>query len=164
MVATAPACQWMSRPRRVLGMTLLEMLLVLVLIAAAGLLAAGALGGGMRGMQLRTASAQLAAQLRQARTLAITSGQAQQVVVAPARKQWRGVGGRTGTFPPALAISFSGAGQLQPARDEGAIAFFADGGSSGGRIVLRSGEAGRRIDVAWLTGQVRVSNTEGTPQ
>jgi general secretion pathway protein H len=38
----------------------------------------------------------------------------------------------------------------------GAIHFFADGGSNGGRITLASGERKLNVDVDWLTGRVAI--------
>ena len=47
-----------------------------------------------------------------------------------------------------------GAAQLQPSAGTGAIAFYPDGGASGGRIELIGQRAGWQLDVAWITGQV----------
>jgi len=38
----------------------------------------------------------------------------------------------------------------------GAIRFFPDGGSNGGRITLASGERKFNVDVDWLTGRVAI--------
>ncbi len=38
----------------------------------------------------------------------------------------------------------------------GAIRFFADGGSNGGRITLAAGERKFNVDVDWLTGRVAI--------
>ena len=40
------------------------------------------------------------------------------------------------------------------------LAFFPDGASTGGRIRLTAKNAARDIDVAWLTGEVRVKRGE----
>jgi general secretion pathway protein H len=45
---------------------------------------------------------------------------------------------------------------LQPSPGEGAIRFFADGASTGGRIQVSLKGATWNIDVAWLTGQVKL--------
>lgn len=54
----------MMRLAPALGFSLLEMLLVLVLIAAATLLAMAAFSGGLRGINLRAAANDMAAQMR----------------------------------------------------------------------------------------------------
>ena len=81
------------------GFSLLEMLLVMALIAAASLLAVAAFGGGMQGIKLRAGARDLAAQMRFARAVAISSGQAQDVVVDPQARRWQGAKGRSGDLP-----------------------------------------------------------------
>ena len=41
-------------------------------------------------------------------------------------------------------------------QDTGAIRFFPDGSSTGGRVTLMVGERSYAVDVDWLTGRVRV--------
>lgn len=142
------------------GVSLLEMLLVVALIAAASVLAAGALGGGFAGMQLRSNAKEVAAQLRYTRTHAIATGEPQRFVIDPAAHTWTAPNGRDGEIPEALGIRFYGARQVQPARGEGAIVFFPDGASTGGRVQLTREEAAWNIDVAWLTGQVKLRRGE----
>ena len=137
------------------GMSLLEMVLVLALVAALALMAAMAMSGGMDGMRLRSAGKSLAAELRYTRTRAISTGVVQQLQINPGSRRWQGADGHHGELPQALTVSFTGAGQLQTRRDEGVIRFFEDGVSSGGRIELRAGAAVWRIDVAWITGEVK---------
>ena len=43
---------------------------------------------------------------------------------------------------------------------EGAILFFPDGGSTGGRVTLSAGTAAWSADVAWLTGETRLLRDE----
>ena len=85
------------------GFTLLEMLVVLAIIAAASLLAMAAFNGGMRGMQLRSSARDIAAQLRFARAVAISTGEPQDVVIDPKARSWRGAKGRSGSPPMAKA-------------------------------------------------------------
>jgi len=129
--------------------------MVVVLIAAIGAVTAASLGGGIDGLRLRSATRELVNELRHARARAIASGQAQRVEVDIAAPAWTTDGGRRGQWPEALDVRFTGARELQPAAGVGAIVFFADGASSGGRIELSRGRAVMQIEVAWLTGQVR---------
>ena len=79
----------MMRTRRPThGFTLLEMLLVMALVAAASLLAVAAFGGGMQGMKLRAGAKDVAAQMRFARAVAISSGQPQDVLIDPQARRW----------------------------------------------------------------------------
>lgn len=144
-----------TRQLRVGGMSLLEMLLVIALIALVGLVTGGMFARGMAGAQLRNAGKELASQLRLARAEAVARGSVQRFVIEPRARRWEGAGGRSGTLPESLQVSFEGAAQLQQGAGRGAIEFHPDGGSSGGRIVIQRGDARWRIDVGWLTGEVR---------
>jgi len=149
--------------RRASGVSLLEMLLVVALIAAASLLAAAAFSGGVGGMQLRSSAKEIAAQLRYTRTQAITTGEPQQFVIDPQAHTWQAPSGRSGEIPADLGVVFIGARQLQPSAGEGAIRFFADGASTGGRVQISLKDAMWNIDVAWLTGQVKLRRAEAAP-
>jgi len=143
------------------GVSLLEMLLVVALIAIAGMLAAMVLTGGLDGMRLRSSSKEIAAQLRYARAQAIATGQPQRFVIDPARHQWQGPNQRQGNIPPSLGVEFTGAREAQARAGEGGILFFPDGASTGGRVQLSAKKATWRIDVAWLTGEVRLARAPG---
>lgn len=158
----------MHRRRDSAGVTLLEMLLVVALIAIAATLAAMVLSGGMRGMQLRSASQEIAAQLRYTRARAIASGEPQRFTIEPRAHRWTAAEGRRGEIPAALSVDFTGAREATAspaaANGQGAILFFPDGASTGGRIQLLSGNAGWRVDVGWLMGDVRLSRAQvGAP-
>ena len=147
--------------RRSRGVSLLEMLLVVALIAIAGMLAAMVLTGGLDGMRLRSSSKEIAAQLRYARAQAIATGQSQRFVIDPVRHQWQGPNQRQGNIPPSLGVEFTGAREAQARAGEGGILFFPDGASTGGRVQLSAKKATWRIDVAWLTGEVRLARAPG---
>ncbi|TYT22975.1 type II secretion system protein GspH [Luteimonas viscosa] len=142
------------------GFSLLEMLLVMALIAATGLLAAGVLTGGFDRMALRSSAKELTAQLRFARAHAIATGVPQRFTVDPAAHAWQGANGRGGDFPEQLIVHFTGAREVQPAEGVGAIVFFGDGASTGGRLQLSLRDAAWNIDVAWLTGEVTLRRGE----
>ena len=147
---------------RVRGVSLLEMLLVIALIAGASVLAMAAFGGGMAGMQLRGEAREIAAQLRFTRTHAIATGQPQRFTINPRAHAWTAPRNRRGTLPEALGVTFTGAREPQPRDGEGAIVFFADGASTGGRVQLRRERAAWNIDVAWLTGEVKLRQVEAS--
>jgi general secretion pathway protein H len=156
---------------RTRGFTLLEMLVVLALIAAASLLAVAALGGGLRGMQLHAGAKDLAAQMRFARALAISSGQPQDVLIDPQARRWQGARGRVGTLPAKGEVVFTGAraSQFLPsaattdAGEQGLVRFFPDGAATGGRVRLLINGGGWDVDVGWLTGEVRVARVQTSP-
>lgn len=143
------------------GVSLLEMLLVLALIAAIAMVAAMAMSGGMDGMKLRSAGKEVAAELRYARTRAIATGQPQSFALDVRTRRWTGPNGRHGELPDALAVRYTGARQTQVRDDEGVVRFFEDGASTGGRIELSARAAVWRIDVGWITGEVRSGLLQG---
>lgn len=142
------------------GVSLLEMLLVVAIIAAAGLLATAVLSGGFAGMQLRSSAKEIAAQLRYTRAQALNTGRPQKFVIDPAAHTWRTVNDRHGEIPRKLGILFTGTRGLQARAGEGAILFFPDGASTGGRVQLSAGKAAWNVDVAWLTGEVTLKRGE----
>ena len=145
---------------RARGFSLLEMILVIAIIALATLIAAAALGGGIDGLKLRTSAREVAAQVRYTRAQALATGQPQRFTIDPQAHTWTAPKGRHGDIPKQLDIVFTGAREVQPTRGEGAIVFFADGASTGGRIQLKVKRAAWNIDVTWLTGQVRLKRVE----
>ncbi len=153
---------------RTRGFSLMELLLVMALIAIASLLAVAAFGGGMQGMQLRAGAKDVAAQMRFARAVAISSGQPQDVVIDPQGRRWEGAKGRSGSLPDGGEIVFTGAraSLFEGGRAEdgkGAIRFFPDGAATGGRVRMLANGAGWDVDVGWLTGEVRLSRVQGSP-
>ncbi len=142
--------------RRVAGVSLLEMLLVVLLIAIGTALAAMVLTGGLTGMKLRSEAREIAAQMRYTRAQAMSSGRAQRFVIEPRTHRWTAAGKHRGEVPRDLGIAFIGAREMQQREGEGVIVFFHDGGASGGRVRLSAKSAHWDVDVAWLTGEVRV--------
>lgn len=150
------------RIARVRGFSLLEVLLVVGLIAVTGVLAAAAMSGGFDRIALQSTSKTIAAQLRYTRAQAISTGEPQRFVIDPQARTWQAPNGRHGTIPEPLEVEFTGARELQSSDSEGAILFFADGAATGGRIRVLLRSAAWQIDVAWLTGEVRLARA-GTP-
>lgn len=145
------------------GFSLVEMLLVVALIAAIGVLTATALSGGMDGIRLRAAAKEVAAQLRYTRAQAIATGQPQRFTIDPGAHAWTAPKQRSGEIPAQFGIVFTGARETQPARGVGAIVFFADGASTGGRVQLKAKNAAWNVDVKWLTGEVSLRRGEVVP-
>jgi general secretion pathway protein H len=144
------------------GFTLIEVLVVLALIAAASALAAGVLTGGLAGLRLRSSANTVAAQLRYTRAQALATGEAQRFVIDPRAHRWSAPRGHHGDIPPTLGIAFIGARETQPSAGQGAIVFFPDGASTGGRVQLSAKRAAWNVDVAWLTGEVKATRAEAS--
>ena len=148
---------WRRRPA---GFSLLEVLLVMALIAAASTLAAMTVSGGFESMRLRSSAKEIAANLRYARAQAISTGKPQSFAIDPRAHVWQGANGRKGEIPKKLGIVFTGAREVQPRDGIGAIMFFPDGASTGGRVQLNSRGAAWNVDVAWLTGEVSLHRAQ----
>jgi len=149
--------------RRASGFSLLEVMLVMLLIAAMSVLAAAAVTGGFAGMRVRAEAKQIAAQLRYTRAQAISTGQSQRFLIDPAAHTWLAPNDRKGQVGKAFGIYFYGAREVQPMRGVGAIQFFSDGASTGGRVQLTAKGAAWNIDVSWLTGEVKLTRGEAAP-
>jgi len=174
----------MKHATRAAGFTLIEALVVMALMATAFALFAGALVGALPGQQLRDATNRLAAEMRATRARAVATGIDQSFVIDTQARTWRsgasdeladalapmlgtkpGASGggvrRQGELDDALALGATVAREEQPEPGIAAIRFFADGSSTGGRVIVRRGDAAWRVDVNWLTGAVRVERGEG---
>lgn len=149
--------------RRQRGFTLVELVVVMVLIAAVVGIGAMAAGSALPGQKLRTAAREVAGQLRYTRAQAIATGQPQVFELDVVGKRWKAAGKEAGELPAEIELVATTAREEQPAKDIAAVRFFPDGAATGGRIVLRRGDAAWRVDVAWLTGEVTLSRGEGRP-
>lgn len=137
------------------GYTLVELLVVLVL---AGLAVTAMAQGYVRqspGLQLRQETMAVAATLREARSLAIRDNAERQVLVDREARSLRIVPqGRERFLTGDLEIAGIAAGQENG--EVGAIYFFPDGSSTGGRVALSRGGQTHAVAVNWLTGIVKI--------
>lgn len=145
------------------GLSLIELLLVVALIATVAGLAATVIGRALPGQQLRNAARDVAGQLRYTRAQAIATGRPQSFELDVIGKRWSAAGKRTGDLPAEIELVATTAREEQPAQGVAAVRFFPDGAATGGRFVLRRGDAAWRVDVGWLTGEVTLSRGEGAP-
>jgi general secretion pathway protein H len=145
------------------GFSLVELIVVMVLIAVLAGIGAAAISSGLPGQQLRGAAREVAVELRFARAQAIATGREQTFEINVGDKRWSSAGKRQGTLPAELEVIATTAREEQPARETAVIRFFPEGASTGGRVVLKRGDAAWRIDVGWLTGEVTLSRGEGRP-
>ncbi|HET7728655.1 MAG TPA: GspH/FimT family pseudopilin [Usitatibacter sp.] len=137
--------------------TLLEVIVVLVIAASAYALMAGTLFRSASSGDLKAAARSLASGLRQAQTTAmITKRDALMTVDLEAREyrvegdaQVRRVSEKIDLKLFTAQAEVSGAGK-------GAIRFYPDGSSTGGRITVSSGERQYLVDVDWITGRVSI--------
>jgi general secretion pathway protein H len=157
MISARPSASHPPGWRRIAGFTLIELLLVLLILGIAYGLSAPLLSNGSVGLELKAAARQIAAGLRQARSLA-ASGHIETVLTLDVEKNNFSISGdpKTYTLPRKLIFSlFTAQSELQ---DEaaGSIRFFPDGSSTGGRVMIAAGNEKLSVDVNWLTGRVSI--------
>lgn len=147
----------MSRRALQQGFTLLELLLVLVIVAAGYALLVRGFPGGAPGTELKSAARSVAAGLREARGTAIAS-QVPTALVLDVEKRSMEVsnGARPRILPQRLDLKLYTAQSEIVDDRRGAIRFYPDGSSTGGRVTLASGRQKLLVDVDWLTGRVSI--------
>ena len=153
-----PGCgRGRARSHRIDGVTLLELLVVLSLMALIAAMAVPYFSGGVSTSELRGAAREVAAGLRYARSGAVASRQETRLVLDLEQRSFRVDGDqRSHALPKAVELKlFTAQRDLIDAKS-GAIRFFPDGGSNGGRVTIAAGERKYEVDVDWLTGRVAI--------
>ncbi|HDK38102.1 MAG TPA: type II secretion system protein GspH [Thiolapillus brandeum] len=146
---------------RITGFTLLELLVVMALAAILMTLVPPMISSSLPGVQLKSAARELAAGLRYARSHALTSHETAALTLDVKKRNFQ-ISGRQKHYsiPDSLHINLLTAESETRGEYVGAIRFFPDGGSTGGRITLSQGERAFGVDVDWLTGRVRILDLE----
>ena len=144
--------------------TLIELLVVMALAALLMAAAPPLITAALPGVELKAGARRVVSGLRLARETAIRNGDPVGFIID--------VEGRTvkieGDFPqrslPKNAVVKLVAAQSEMQGDDiGAIRFFPDGSSTGGRIFLgREGRGGYQIGVTWLTGRIQMIDWDGS--
>ncbi|VVQ01806.1 hypothetical protein PS910_03880 [Pseudomonas fluorescens] len=133
------------------GFTLFELLIVIVLVGVAASILAIGVGKGVAKANERSALAHMVSALRSARVQAIATGQPVQARFDLAGRRVMAPGRKPEAWPQDFSV------RLQTARGLGAaFEFFPDGAASGGNILVTRGLARWRIDISWLTGNVKL--------
>ena len=139
------------------GFTLLELLLVLVIAAAGYALVVRFTSGGVSGAELKSAARAVAAGLRDARGAAIATQETVALTLDLERRSFEVSGGkRPRALPERLELKLYTAQSEVVDDKRGAIRFYPDGSSTGGRVTVASGERRFLVDVDWLTGRVSI--------
>ena len=140
------------------GFTLFELLVVLAVLSLVLAVGLPRLVSALPGTETRRSASDLAATLKDARFLAIRRNVETAVVLDLAGRRYAVAGTReTHNLPSGLEVAMVVAGAGQADGRAGRISFYPDGSSSGGRISLSQGTHRYHVDVAWLTGRVRVT-------
>lgn len=140
------------------GLSLLELLIVLMLMAIVAAMTVPLLGNGVSNTQLRSAAREVAAGMRLARSEAV-SKRRDAVLTLDLGEHWFQVDRdpRKHALPRDVEMKLYTAQRDLVSESVGAVRFFPDGGSTGGRVTLAAGERKFDIDIDWLTGRVEIA-------
>ena len=138
------------------GFTLIELLAVLFILALVAAFVVPSLGGG-EVIELKSAARSLAAGLRHTRNRALNDNRSATLDLDVDKREFQLPGEqRVRKLPQRIDIVLFTARSEQRSEQRGAIRFFPDGSSTGGRITLSTGSLRYLVNVDWLTGRVSV--------
>ena len=141
------------------GFALVEFLVILVMIALVFSITLPTFTGGST-IETLAAARTVATGLRQTRDRAITSNQSAFMEVDVERRRIV-LGKQSRQLPQGIHLKLLTAKRERLGTSRGAIRFFPDGSSTGGRITLMQDNLGYLVDVDWLTGRVVLQ--DGSP-
>ena len=146
-----------SARRRARGVTLLELLIVLSIMAVIAAMVMPIFGSGVSTAELKGAAREVAAGLRLARSEALATRKETRVMLDLEHRSFQvEPDARAHALPRQIELKLFTAQSDLVSDRVGAIRFFPDGGSNGGRVTLAVGERKFNVDVDWLTGRVAI--------
>jgi general secretion pathway protein H len=149
--------------RREAGFTLIEMVVVLAILALVMLAAPPLFSRGKDRAELTAATREIAALLRETRSIALSHGHTEMFLVDTATGAFRaGVGGTLHHVPPGIHLVLKTTSEDQLDASAGAIRFFADGSATGGGVELVQGANRSDVLVDWLTGRIALASPAAT--
>lgn len=157
MIALAPG----SAACRQRAFTLIEIIAVIALLALAASTVVFFVSKSLSNQQIRGAGRDLVAALRYTRGQAIVKREEQALELDVERRVYRAPNKPEKELPKDMTMKLLTAAQEQINETTGRVRFFPDGSSTGGRIRLIAGEREWQVEIAWLTGEVKLR--EATP-
>jgi general secretion pathway protein H len=142
--------------RQTRGFTLIEVLVVLMLAVVVLTVASVSLSNGLTGAKFRAAGQNLVAALRYTRTQAIVKQTEQTLTLDVEKRSYSAPNRAEVQLPKKMEMRMLTAAEEQINESTGRIRFYPDGSSTGGRIRLITGERAWDVEIAWLTGEVRL--------
>jgi general secretion pathway protein H len=140
-----------------MGFTLLELLVVLAIACSILLVAVPRLGGVLPSKRIDGLARNLAASLKDARSLAVTRNREVSFILdGVAGRFGVGNGVADGALPEGISVNLLTGRSEVSGGQRAAIRFFPDGSSTGGRIEVGESEHRRVVTVDWLTGRVQL--------
>ena len=147
------------RPCRPAGFTLIEIMVVLMVMGVvAAMVVPMMLGTGVSTTALRSAAREVAAGLRLARSEAVAHRRETVLTLDLSDRSFVvDRDPRRHALPHELELKLYTAQRDLVSESVGAVRFFPDGGSTGGRVTLASGDRKFDVDIDWLTGRVVIA-------
>jgi general secretion pathway protein H len=140
------------------GFTLMELIVVLMIMSLMLVVVPRYVFSGVSGADLRASSRELAAGLRQARSEAVSLRRDTALTIDLEKRSFTlSTHPKVHKLPEALELKLFTAQSEVVNEKQGAIRFFPDGSSTGGRVTVSSGERKYLVDVEWLTGKVSIA-------
>jgi len=141
------------------GFTLLELVIVLVIAATLYALILGIPMRGATSADLKAAARTLASGLREAQTTAMATRRDATLSLDLEAREFLVAGDKEPTkLPEDIDLKLYTAESEVTGERTGAIRFYPDGSSTGGRITVSSGKRQYLVDVDWLTGRVTIED------
>ena len=142
------------------GFTMLELVVVIVLIGILAALSSPLFSSGVSVAEHRAAARAVAQTLRFARSEAITSRTDVGVEFNLQDRTYQLPGGkRRGKWPEGVALELTTTVAETVDDKHAYVRFYADGGSTGGRVTLKYKEREYRVDVGWLNGRIAIEES-----
>jgi general secretion pathway protein H len=142
------------------GFTLIELVVVLAILALATALVPPLLSGGRDRAEFKATVREIAAALRQTRSLAMTQDRSEALVVDVAHGVLRWGGSRGArTVPKGIRLVLLTTAGERMDGEIGDIRFFPDGSSTGGHVTLVQGERRSDVFVDWLSGRISIGES-----
>ena len=141
------------------GFTLLEILLVLAISSVLLVFVAPDLYRSVKGMTLPRATQELATALRHSQSQAVNASVSTSLSLNVKQRSYQlSDSHKIYRLPEELDLTLLTGSGFVRSSSTGAIVFYPDGSSSGGRISLQHGEREQQININWLTGEVDINN------
>jgi general secretion pathway protein H len=144
---------------RARGFTLIEIIVVLAIAVTVMAVVGSVMFRGASVHDLKAAARTLASGLRQAQSTAmVTKRDAILTLDVESREYFLPNDKRAHKLPDGLELKLFTAQSEAESEKRGAIRFYPDGSSTGGRITVSAGERKFLVDVDWLTGRVAIND------
>lgn len=138
------------------------MIVVLLIVATMAALLGTSVVGRLESVKVATAARDLTAALRYTRSQAILHREEKFLEVNLEKRSYLAPGRADIELPDSIELKLLTARSEVSDDKTGRIRFFADGGSTGGRVTLISGGREWKVKVSWLTGEIELDDGRGT--